>query len=87
MARAKPTPKKQPLFPHTFTLGRNDDRLLHQLNQDASDALGWTVGSSAVLRALLQHVAQQPSSWISTTLHPLIEKEITSGLFWGSKKK
>ncbi len=87
MAHAKPTPKKQPLFPHTFTLGRDDDRLLQHLSQDASDALGWTVGSSAVIRALLQYVAQQSPAWASTTLHPLIEQEIASGRVWGKKKK
>ena len=87
MARPKSAPKKQPLFPRTFTLSRNDDHLLQQLSQDASDALGWTVGSSAVIRALLQYVGQQPPSWVSATLHPLIEQEIAKGLFWGSKKK
>jgi hypothetical protein len=87
MARAKPTPKKQPLFPHTFTLSQDADHLLHQLSQEASDTLGWTVGSSAVIRALLQYVGQQPASWATAALHPLIEREIANGLLWGTKKK
>jgi hypothetical protein len=87
MARPKSTPKKQPLFPHTFTLSQDADRLLQQLSQDASDSLGWTVGSSAVIRALLRYVAQQPPGWAATALHPFIEQEITSGTFWGRKKK
>jgi hypothetical protein len=87
MARAKPTPQKQPLFPRTHTLSRDADHLLQLLSQDATDALGWTVSSSAVIRALLRYVAQQPPAWLSTTLLPLIEQEITAGTFWGSKKK
>jgi hypothetical protein len=87
MAHPKSAPKKQPLFPHTFTLSQDADHLLQRLSQDASDALGWTVGSSAVLQALLQYIAQQPPTWASTALHPLIEREIASGTFWGTKKK
>ena len=87
MARAKPTPKKQPLFPHTFTLSQDADRLLQRLSQEASDALGWSVGSSAIIRALLQYVAQQPPAWAAAMLHPFIEQEIASGTVWGSKKK
>jgi hypothetical protein len=75
MARPqKPTPK-QPLITRSITLTTEANETLHQLSQEASDALGWTVGSSAVLRALLQYVGQQPPSWVSATLHPLIEKE------------
>ena len=87
MARPKSAPKKQPLFPRSHTLNRDADRLLQQLSQEASDALGWTVGSSAVIRALLRYVEQQPTAWAATSLHPLIEQEIAKGLFWGSKKK
>lgn len=87
MARRTSTPKKQPLLPRTHTLSQDTDHMLHQLSQDASDALGWTVGSSAVIRALLRYIAQQPPAWAATTLHPLIEQEITNGTFWGSKKK
>lgn len=87
MARPKSKPLKPPLVVRSHTLTQETDDTLHRLNQDASDALGWTVGSSAVIRALLRYVAQQPSSWVSTTLHPLIEQEIASGIFWGTKKK
>jgi len=87
MARPKITPQKPFLVTRSHTLTREADILLQQLSQEASDALGWTVGSSAVLRALLRYVAQQPTVWASTTLHPLIEQEIASGLFWGNKKK
>jgi len=52
-----------------------------------SAALGWTVGSSAVIRALLRYADQQTPAWVSESLHPLIEQEIASGTFWGTKKK
>jgi hypothetical protein len=40
-----------------------------------------------MIRALLRYAAQQPPGWAAAALHPLIEEEITSGTFWGSKKK
>lgn len=87
MARPKFTPQKQPLVVRSHTLTREADTILKELNQGASDALGWTVGSSAVIRALLRYADQQPPAWVSESLHPLIEQEIASGIFWGSKKK
>jgi len=87
MARPKSAPKKLPLVVRSHTLTQEADTILKQLNQDASDALGWTVGSSAVIRALLRYANQQPQAWASASLHPLIEQEIASGIFWGSKKK
>jgi hypothetical protein len=87
MAAKKSAPQKPFLVARTHTLTREADILLQQLSQEASDALGWTVGSSAIVRALLRYVAQQPTSWAPTTLHPLIEKEIDAGIVWGSKKK
>jgi hypothetical protein len=87
MAPPPQKPQKPFLVVRSHTLTREADILLQQLNQEASDALGWTVGSSAVIRALLRYVAQQPTAWASATLHPLIEKEIARGIFWGSKKK
>ena len=87
MARSTPTRKKQPLVVRSHTLTQGADTILRQLSQNASDALGWTVGSSAIVRALLQYVEQQPAAWATATLHPLIEQEIANGLFWGRKTK
>jgi hypothetical protein len=87
MAAQKSVPQKPFLVARSHTLTREADILLQQLSQEASDALGWTVGSSALIRALLRYVAQQPTSWASATLYPLIEKEIDAGIVWGSKKK
>jgi hypothetical protein len=87
MAHPKTTPQKQPLVVRSHTLTQEADTILKQLNQGASDALGWTVGSSAIIRALLRYTNQQTPAWVSESLHPLIEQEIASGTVWGTKKK
>jgi hypothetical protein len=51
------------------------EHLLHLLSLDASDALGWTVSRSAMLRALLAYVGQQSPMWTAATIFPLIERE------------
>jgi hypothetical protein len=61
--------------------------LLDDLSQDATDALGRPITSSALVRALLHYLAQQPPSWVATTLYPLLEQEIASGRVWGKKKQ
>jgi hypothetical protein len=87
MARPKKTPFKEPLKVVSVKLTPAAEYLLRQLSQDASDALGWTVSSSALVRALLHYVAQQPPAWAATALHPLVEQEIAGGRVWGKKKR
>jgi hypothetical protein len=87
MARAKTKPQKQPLVIRSYTLTQDTDHVLQQLRQEASDVVGWTISGSAIVRALLQYAARQPSSWGVTMLFPLIEQEIKAGTLWGSKKK
>jgi len=87
MARPKTLSKKHPLIPRTHSLTEDTNTILQRLSQDASDALGWTVGGSAIVRSLLRYADQQPPTWAATALHPLIEREIANGTFWGSKKK
>jgi hypothetical protein len=86
MATRKPTPVKKSLFIRTHTLTTENERTLQQLSQQTSDVIGWTVSNSAVVRALLRYVTQQPPTWASTTLAPLIEQEMQTGIVWGSKK-
>jgi hypothetical protein len=86
MAARKPMPLKKSLFIRTHTLTAENERTLQQLSQEISDVIGWTVSNSAVVRALLRHATTQPSSWVSTTLAPLIEQEMQTGIVWGSKK-
>ena len=87
MARILTTPLKEPLKVSSVKLTRTAERVLQQLSQEASDRLGWTVTSSAVVRALVSYAGQQTASWASSELHPLIEREITQGRVWGSKKR
>jgi len=87
MARLKKTPSTEPLKVYSVKLTPTVANLLLHLGQDASDALGWTVSSSAVIRALIQHAGQQPSEWAAAEIRPLIEQEIAQGRVWGSKKR
>jgi hypothetical protein len=87
MAATKPKPRKHPLAPRSHSLSQLDEQILARLRQDASDALGWTVGTSAVVRALIRHAAQQSPEWAAAALHPLIGRAIDMDTFWGSKKK
>jgi hypothetical protein len=87
MARMKKIPSTEPLKVCSLKVTSTAEQLLQRLSQDASDALGWTVSNSAVLRALLAYVAQQPPAWASSTLYPFVEQEIACGRVWGRKKK
>lgn len=78
---------KEPLQVVTVKLTPTAGQTLRQLSQDASDTLGWTVTSSAMVRALIQYTRKQPPTWAAAELHPLIEEEIAQGRVWGSKKR
>lgn len=85
--RAKRTPAPEPLKVVSLKLTPTAEHLLNDLSQDATDAIGRPVSSSALVRALLRYLAQQPSTWAATTLHPLIEQEIGHGRVWGKRKR
>jgi hypothetical protein len=87
MARTKKTAPPEPLKVCSLKLTPAAEQVLQRLSQDASDALGWTVSSSALLRALLAYVEQQSPAWASSALYPFIEKEIEQGRVWGKKKQ
>jgi hypothetical protein len=87
MARMKKTVPVEPLKVCTVKLTPTAEQTLQQLSQEASDALGWTVSNSALLRAVLSYIGQQPSSWASAALYPFVEQEIAQGRVWGRKKK
>lgn len=76
----------EPLKVVSVKLTPTAERVLRDLAQDASDALGWTVSSSAMIRALVVYAGHQPPSWAATTLHPIVEEEISQGRVWGTKK-
>jgi hypothetical protein len=87
MARIQKTPPIEPLKVCTVKLTPPTEQALHELSQEASDALGWTVSRSAILRALLTYVDRQPPAWAATELYSLVEQEIARGRVWGKKKR
>ena len=88
MARLKQIAlQKEPLKVYTVKLTPAVADLLMRLSQEASDLTGWTVSSSAMIRALIRQAGKQPPTWAAAELHPLIEEEIVQGRVWGSKKR
>lgn len=76
---------KPPLVIRTFSLTTANDTLLSEIAGTASDSLGWTVSSSAIVRALLGFVEEQSSAWTATEIISRVEKEIDTGRVWGRK--
>lgn len=79
--------KKQPYSIRSYAIAEENEHTLQQLKQEATDAIGRPISSSALLRALLHYLSQQSPSWTAEQLHPLIEKEIEAGRVWGTKVK
>ena len=86
VTRRTQTLSTEPLRAYPLNLTPTANRFFQRLSREASDALGRTVSTSAMLRALLCYVEQQPRSWASTQLYPLVEQEIARGRVWGRKK-
>ena len=79
--------KKQPFVIRSVALTAENEETLEHLKQDATDAIGRPISSSALLRAFVRFFAQQPPIWTAKQLHPLIEEEIEQGRLWGTKGK
>jgi hypothetical protein len=86
-SKKKPPKKKEPFAVRSVTLTAPQMKTLEQIGLDASDALGWKVSRSAVMRAFLVHAEQQGPEWIAQTIHPLIERELEGGVVWGHRGK
>jgi len=86
MARPKKNPPKEPPVIHSLTLTPATAATLRRLSTDAADYIGRAVSESAVIRALLRHIEQQPESWVQARIFPFVEKELESGVLWGKKK-
>lgn len=86
MAQAKKRPSKQPLHVHSITLTKRDGQTLQGLSQDATDFIGRTVSTSAVVRALVRFAEQQTEVWVREHLFSLVEEELGAGVLWGGKK-
>ena len=87
VTRRTKTLSTEPLKTYSLNLTPAAEQFFSQLSQEASDALGRSVSNSALLRALLVYIEQQPRSWASTQLYPLVEQEIARGRVWGRKKQ
>jgi hypothetical protein len=85
--RRKRTLSPEPLKVCSLKVTPTAEQFLTELSQNASDIVGWPVSNSALFRALLAYVEQQPRSWAITALHPFIEQEIARGRVWGKKKQ
>ena len=91
MARMeKPTPKPPspahpPLAVHTVTLAADVVTILLRLSDEASDFLGRSVSSSAIVRALVRQVEKR-GSWATESLFLEVEQEMKDGRLWGKKK-
>jgi hypothetical protein len=87
MASRKTKGKKEPLVVRSFTLTPTLDKTVKQFAQEASDTLGWTISTSAVIRALVRYAEHQGDGWVRSELFPLVEQELNAGVIWGSRKK
>jgi hypothetical protein len=85
--RRTKTLSTEPLKTYPLTLTPTAKHFFHQLSREASDALGRKVSNSAMLRALLAYVEQQPRSWASKHLYPFVEQEMARGRVWGRTKR
>jgi hypothetical protein len=88
MARwKKPSPQEQPqLAVHTVTLAPDVVEVLQRLSQEATDFLGRTVSSSAIVRALVRQIDQQGPP-AADALFLVVEQEMKGGRIWGRKKQ
>jgi len=86
MARIQaPPPHEQPTSAiHAVTLADEKALLLRQLRQDASDFLGRTSSSSAVIRARIRQMGKQGPP-AADALCCEIERELKGGMQWGRK--
>jgi FixJ family two-component response regulator len=87
MARTKKLAiQKRPQFTiHSVTFTPDVVEGLKQLSQGASDFLGRSISHSAVIHALIRHVAKQGTADIDA-LFLEIERELKSGVLWGKQK-
>lgn len=88
MARTKRTPTPKPTPPlsiHSLSLTPDTAEALATLTQDASDYIGRTISASALIRALITYAHEQRPDWLTSSLWPLIERELAGGIRWGKK--
>ena len=87
MARTKksPTQEKPQFFIHPVSLTTEETRALRNLSHDASDFLGRSISSSAVIRALIRQVVKQGPP-AADALFLEVERELKAGVRWGKQE-
>jgi hypothetical protein len=86
MAIRKSATSKEPLHISSLALTPSTEITLKRISRDATDVVGRTVSDSAVVRALLRYVAQQPLPWVREHVYPHLEAEMSAGVLWGKKR-
>jgi hypothetical protein len=67
------------------TLSAEESAILQRLSQEASDFLGRSISSSAVIRALLRQIEKHGPS-AADDLCFEVERELKAGVMWGKRK-
>jgi hypothetical protein len=84
MARTKNPPlQKKPEFSiHSIFLTPDVVKALQRLSRDASDFIGRSISTSAIVRALVRQVMRQGPP-AADALFIQVEKELKAGVTWG----
>ena len=87
MARMrKPTSEERPLLSiHSVTLSAEESVILQRLGSSATDFLGRSISSSAIVRALIRRIDKQGIS-AASALFLEVEEELNAGVLWGKRK-
>lgn len=86
MPRKRSMAEEKPKFAsHTISLTAEEGTALAHLSQDASDFLGRSISSSAIVRALIRQVVKQGPPAVDA-LFLEVERELKAGVIWGKKK-
>jgi hypothetical protein len=73
------------VFYSTVTLTTEEVDALRQLSQDATDFLGRSISSSAVIRALIRQITKQGPP-AADALFLEVERELKAGVQWGKQQ-
>jgi hypothetical protein len=85
MEHLKTNPSQPPLLIRSHSLTQQEDTLLQHLSRDASDFLGRSISSSAVIRALIRQVVKQGPA-AADALFLEVERELNAGVMWGKQR-
>jgi hypothetical protein len=83
--KSQPAPSAGGFSIHSVTLSAEESAILKRLSQEASDFLGRSISSSAVIRALLRQIEKHGPS-AADDLCFEVERELKAGVMWGKQK-